>query len=104
MPWWEAVGRRLRRTYQWIYGILLASWLVLLLSHPTATTNLDEIADRAAIGPISGLFVIVGMLAFYGALAGLGAYSLWKSRFAKSLPAGHPDRLRAERRGSARSH
>jgi uncharacterized membrane protein len=54
MPWWEAAGRRLRRNYQWIYGVLLASWLVLLVSHPTATTELGEIAARAAIGPISG--------------------------------------------------
>jgi uncharacterized membrane protein len=101
MPWWEAVGRRLRRTYQWIYGILLASWLILLLSHPAPTTDVVEFAARATIGPIPGAVVIFGMLAFYGALAALGAYSLWKSRFVKSLPAGHPDRLRAERHGRA---
>ncbi len=98
MPWWEAVGRRLRRNYQWIYGILLASWLILLLSHPAPTTDFQEFVSRAAIGPIRGAVVIVGMLCFYGALAVLGAYSLWKSRYARSsLPAGHPDRLRAER-------
>jgi uncharacterized membrane protein len=101
MPWWEAAGRRLRRNYQWIYGVLLASWLVLLVSHPTATTNFGEVAARAAIGPISGLMVIAGMLAFYGALAALGIYSFWKSRIAKSLPAGHPDRLHTEHHGPA---
>ena len=46
MPWWEAAGRRLRRNYQWIYGILLASWLILLLSHPTPTTDPAEFAAR----------------------------------------------------------
>ncbi len=100
MPWWEATGRRLRRNYQWIYGILLASWLVLLVSHPTATTDLGEIAQRAAIGPIPGLIVIAGMLAFYGALAALGVFSFWKSRVSKTLPAGHPGRLHAEHPGS----
>ena len=102
MPWWEAAGRRLRRNYQWIYGILLASWLILLLSHPTPTTDPAEFVARAAIGPIPGVVVIAAMLLFYGALAVLGGYSLWKSRYAKSsLPAGHPDRLRAERHGPA---
>jgi hypothetical protein len=33
------------------------------------------------------------MLAFYGALLGLGVYSYWDSRIRKSLPAGHPGRL-----------
>jgi uncharacterized membrane protein len=104
MPWWEAAGRRLRRNYQWIYGILLASWLILLASHPNAARDLGDIADRAAIGPVSGLFVIAVMLVFYGALAGLGAYSYWNSRVVKSLPAGHPGRLRAEQHGSAGLH
>ena len=53
-----------------------------------------SIAQRAAIGPIPGRIVIAGMLAFYGALAALGVFSLWKSRVAKTLPAGHPGRLR----------
>ena len=104
MPWWEAAGRRLRRNYQWIYAILLASWLVLLLSHPTATTRLDEVASRAAVGPIDGGIVILAMLLFYGALAALGAYSLWVSRYTKSLPAGHPERLRKEKRRKQIDH
>jgi uncharacterized membrane protein len=104
MPWWEAAGRRLRRNYQWIYGILLASWLILLASHPAPAAGPGEIVERAAIGPISGLFVITSMLAFYGALAALGIYSFWKSRVAKSLPAGHPGRLRSEQHGSAALH
>jgi uncharacterized membrane protein len=98
MPWWEAAGRRLRRNYQWLYAVLLASWLVVLFSHPSATTEAEEIVKRAAVGPIPGLVVIAAMLLFYGALAALGGYSLWKSRYAKSLPAGHPDRLRARRK------
>jgi uncharacterized membrane protein len=94
MPWWEAAGRRLRRNYQWIYAILLGSWLVALSSHPTATTSFDEIVRRAAVGPISGLVVIAGMIAFYLALITLWVYSFWVSHYArKNLPAGHPGRL-----------
>ena len=93
MPWWEAMGRRLRRNYQWIYAILLGSWLVVLMSHPTTTTSLEEIVRRAAIGPLSGQVVIAAMLIFYGALLALGLYSYWHSHIRKSLPAGHPGRM-----------
>ncbi len=96
MPWWEAVGRRLRRNYQWIYMILLASWVVVLMSGPTPTTDLNTILTRAAIGPFSGRLVILGMLVFYGSLSVLGVYSYWVSHNRKSLPAGHPDRLSRE--------
>lgn len=96
MPWWEAVGRRLRRNYQWIYAVLLGSWIVVLMSHPTSTTSLPEILARASIGPFPGLLVIAGMLVFYGFLVGLGVYSSQVSHSKKSLPAGHPGRLSME--------
>jgi len=96
MPWWEALGRRLRRNYQWIYAILLGSWVVVLMSHPTSTTSLTEIISRASIGPFSGRIVVVGMLVYYGSLLVLGIYSYWFSHFKNSLPAGHPGRLSAE--------
>lgn len=96
MPWWEAAGRRLRRNYQWIYAILLGSWLVVLSSHPTATTSLGEIVRRAAVGPLPGALVIAGMALFYAALAALWLYSFWASRInKKNLPAGHPGRMSA---------
>ena len=96
IPWWEAVGRRLRRNYQWIYAILLGSWVVVLMSHPTSSTSLTEIVGRASIGPFSGQFVITGMLVFYSVLVALGVYSYWVSHLKKSLPAGHPGRLSQE--------
>jgi len=93
MPWWEAFGRRLRRNYQWIYAIQFGSWVLVLMSHPTATTSLREVVTRAAIGPLSGQLVIIGMLLFYGSLFVLGVYSYWASHNKKNLPAGHPGRL-----------
>ncbi|MCU0485109.1 MAG: DUF2270 domain-containing protein [Anaerolineales bacterium] len=94
MPMWEAMGRRLRRNYQWIYGILVASWVVVLLSHPSGTMSFDVILSRAAIGPISGWIVIAGMLIFYGFLLGLGLYSRHASHSTKNYPAGHPKRMK----------
>ena len=93
ISWWEAVGRRLRRNYQWVYVVLLGSWLVVLSSHPTSTTSLRVMIDRAAIGPLSGPLVIAGMGVFYLALLALGVYSLYASRIRKDLPAGHPGRI-----------
>jgi uncharacterized membrane protein len=95
MPWWEAVGRRLRRTYQWIFAILLVSWVVVLLTHPAATTSAGEIVARASVGSLPGALVIAGMLVLYGALAVLGVYSYRASHHARSLPAGHPERMRS---------
>ena len=93
MPWWEAMGRRLRRNYVGIYSVLLGSWLVVLTTHPTPITSLSEIVSRAAIGPIPGVVVFMGMLLFYVGLAGLGIYSRWESHRVQQLPAGHPERM-----------
>lgn len=93
LPWWEALGRRLRRNYQWIYAILAGSWVVVLMSRPIPTTDLAVIARRAGIGPFSGWLVIGGMMVFYSGLAALGIFSYYDSHIKKSLPAGHPGRM-----------
>jgi uncharacterized membrane protein len=95
MSAWEAAGRRLRRTYQYIFAILLVSWVVVLFTHPSATTSASEIVARASVGSIPGPLVIAAMLLLYGALAVLGVSSYWASHRAKNLPAGHPGRMRA---------
>jgi len=94
MPWWEAAGRRLRRNYQWIYAILLASWLIVLMAYPTPSTSASEVMARASVGPLPGPLVMGCMAGFYCALVALGAYSLWHSRYTGDLPAGHPDRMK----------
>lgn len=93
MPWWEAAGRRLRRNYLGIYGVLLGSWLVVLATHPFSTTSLSEIIKRASVGFLPGAVVFSGMMLFYSGLAALGFYSLWASRVREGLPAGHPGRM-----------
>lgn len=93
MTWWEAFGRRLRRNYVGIYGMLVGSWIVVLMTHPTSTTSLQEIIARAAIGPVPGALVFAGMFAFYSGLTAIGIYSYYASHMKKNLPAGHPGRL-----------
>jgi uncharacterized membrane protein len=93
MPWWEAMGRRLRRNYVGIYCVLLASWFVVLMTHPTPTTSFTDIISRAAVGPIPGAVIFTGMMLFYAGLATLGIYSFMESHRIKGLPAGHPERM-----------
>lgn len=93
MPWWEAMGRRLRRNYIGIYSVLLGSWFVVLMTHPTPIRSFTEMVRRASIGPVSGVIVFTSMMLFYAGLAGLGIYSRWESHRVKGLPAGHPERM-----------
>jgi uncharacterized membrane protein len=50
----EAVGRRIRRTYGWIFAVLLVCYLAKIFVHPTPLASLHELWARAAIGPIPG--------------------------------------------------
>lgn len=101
MSFWEAMGRRLRRNYMGIYGILLGSWITVLMTHPTSTTSLHEIMERASVGPVPGEVMFLGMMAFYSGLITLGAYSYWVSHRQKRLPAGHPERMVQRHRDEA---
>jgi uncharacterized membrane protein len=52
MSLWEAMGRRLRRNYSWVFVVLVLSWVIKVAIHPWPTTDLNELFQRAAIGPI----------------------------------------------------
>ena len=101
MTFWEAMGRRLRRNYAGIYGILLGSWLVVLMTHPSTTTSMSEIIARASVGPVPGEVMFLGMMVFYSGLITLGIYSYWMSHRLKRLPAGHPERMALRHREEA---
>ena len=59
----RAIGRRLRRTYAWIFVIQAIAYYGKLAIHPAPLTTLSEVWERAAIGPIpGGLVVIAGVL------------------------------------------
>jgi uncharacterized membrane protein len=77
---WEALGRRLRRNYGWIFGILGVSYLGKLLVHPTPLRTMAELWQRAAEGPIPGQMVIGAGVVFYGTLAGLALITLLKQQ------------------------
>lgn len=61
----EAIGRRLRRTYGWLFGALLICYLAKLLVHPTPLDSFSGLWDRAALGPLPGTFVLGFGLVFH---------------------------------------
>jgi uncharacterized membrane protein len=69
---WEALGRRLRRNYMWIYMILGLAWFAKLWFHPTTAGTWAEMLDRAAIGSVSGSIVLAAGLIFNGVLMSIG--------------------------------
>jgi hypothetical protein len=68
---WEALGRRLRLNYLWIYLVLLGVWLAKLLLYPESVASLDMLVTRARMGIAPGWLVMTVVLAFYALLIGI---------------------------------
>ncbi|HEY5730715.1 MAG TPA: DUF2270 domain-containing protein [Anaerolineales bacterium] len=77
---WEALGRRLRRNYFWIFLILYASWAAKIWLFPQPASGLAEFLNRASIGPISGQFIILIGLVFYLCLALIAVITVTMTR------------------------
>ena len=78
---WEALGRRLRRNYIWIYLILDVAWILKTYLYPVAATGWQDFVDRTALGTISG-YIMVGLgIAFNLALL---AFALFTARLRQS--------------------
>jgi len=61
----RALGRRLRRTYCWIFLIQAIAYYGKLAIHPTPLTSLADLWTRAAVGPIPGEVLVSAGLAFH---------------------------------------
>ena len=86
----EALGRRIRRTYGWIFAALLACYLAKIIVHPTPIGTLDEVWGRAAVGPLSGQVALgIGVL-FHGTWLAIALATL-RAQKAVGLPHGRPE-------------
>ena len=56
---WEAIGRRLRRNYLWIFLLLAASWNLKVYLHPVRAWDFNIYVERATIGVVPGWIVLV---------------------------------------------
>ena len=56
---WEAIGRRLRRNYVWIFALLALSWNLKVYLYPMPARSFDEFILRAQVGLVPGWIVFV---------------------------------------------
>jgi len=66
---WEAVGRRLRRNYLWIFALLALSWNLKVYLHPLPARDFNSFIDRATVGIVPGWIVFVIGVVFNSAIA-----------------------------------
>jgi uncharacterized membrane protein len=60
---WEAIGRRLRRNYLWIFALMALSWNLKVYLHPSPAPDFDTFVHRAGIGLVPGpIVLLVGIL------------------------------------------
>jgi uncharacterized membrane protein len=60
---WEAIGRRLRRNYLWIFALLALSWNLKVYLHPVPADTFQLFLQRATVGLVPGWIVfIVGFI------------------------------------------
>lgn len=61
---WEAVGRRLRRNYLWIFMLLAISWNLKVYLHPRPAVTFDEFLSRASVGVVPGSVIFLAGVIF----------------------------------------
>jgi len=97
---WQAVGRRFRRNYIWLIMLLFASWAAKLGVHPELAPDWATLVERAGVGSVPGVWVIVALGVVFAALTLLAVAASLPDTWQESLKA--PLRwLRVEVPGSA---
>lgn len=77
---WEALGRRFRRNYFWIFQVLSLSWAFKVYLHPVPAPTWADFVSRAALGNISGWTMITIGLVFNGLLTLAGVLTAGLTR------------------------
>ena len=87
VSYWRAVARRIRRNYLWILLIQSLAFAGKVTIHPAPATSLQQIFERASVGPVRGeLMITLGFFYVFGFLA-LAGWSQYVDR-AKALEKG----------------
>jgi uncharacterized membrane protein len=76
ISFWEAVGRRLRRNYSFLFAVQAVSYAAKICIHPTPVRSLNDLWDHAAIGPLPGQVVLTIGILFHAGLITLGILTL----------------------------
>jgi uncharacterized membrane protein len=76
----DALGRRLRRNYGWIFAIQAVSYAGKLLIHPEPIASFDQLWARATIGPVPGQIVLLAGVAFHASWMAVAVLTLKSGR------------------------
>jgi uncharacterized membrane protein len=73
----RAVGRRLRRSYIWLFAVQSFAYYGKIAVHPTPVGSFQEFVARAAIGPIPGWALLVAGGLYNATWIALTLSALW---------------------------
>src|ERR1700687_4340254 len=65
---WEAIGRRLRRNYLWIFLLLALSWNLKVYLHPVPADTFELFLQRSTVGLVPGKMVFIIGFVFNAAI------------------------------------
>ena len=80
---WEALGRRLRANYIWIFVLLALSWTLKVYLHPVPATSFEDFLARAQVGLVPG-WLVIAIGAIFNAVILLVAVGTLRLRDASS--------------------
>lgn len=89
----EAVGRRLKRNYIWLYAVLLGAWVEKLFLHaPAPIRSWSDFVDAIGQSLLPGWVLLLFLVVFYGFLVGLLVHTIRKSSEEVRQPGHHKRR------------
>jgi uncharacterized membrane protein len=72
----RAIGRRLRKNYAYILSVQAVAYYGKLAIHPDPAISLSQLVERATVGPIPGLFVVLAGIVFHGSWIAIALWTL----------------------------
>lgn len=76
----NAIGRRLRRNYGYLFTIQGLAYFSKIAIHPTEQPTIDEFIRRAHIGPMPGWLSLLMGLGFHALWIGIAIYTYFSER------------------------
>ena len=76
VSYWRAIGRRLRSNYAYILAIQAIAYYGKLAIHPIPAESWTTFVQRAAVGPLPGIFVVCAGVVFHGSWIAVAAVTL----------------------------
>lgn len=89
----EAVGRRLKRNYIWLYGVILVCWITKIFLHPKLPIDsLGAFYREIGYGALPSWLILLLVVVFHGFLTILLAYTVRKGAEEVGRPSLHKKR------------